>query len=110
MKTLYFECAMGAAGDMLMGALYELCPEKKKFLRDMNALLPGVTVEAERTARQGIAGTHMRAVIHGQEEGGHHHHEHGEHGHPHEHHHHHEHHSLADITSMRWEPWTRWWM
>lgn len=24
MKTLYFECAMGAAGDMLMGALYEL--------------------------------------------------------------------------------------
>ena len=25
MKTLYIECNMGVAGDMLMGALYELC-------------------------------------------------------------------------------------
>ena len=24
MKTLYLQCAMGAAGDMLMAALYEL--------------------------------------------------------------------------------------
>ena len=62
MKTLYFECAMGAAGDMLMGALYELCPDKEKFLRDMNALLPGVTLEAEPVRRQGVAGTHMREI------------------------------------------------
>ena len=88
MKTLYFECAMGAAGDMLMGALYELCPGKEKFLEDMNALLPGVTVEAEPVRRQGIAGTHMRVAVHGQEEG-------------HEHdHHHHEHRALADIEAM----------
>ena len=91
MKTLYLECAMGAAGDMLMGALYELCPEKEKFLRDMNALLPGVTVAAERVTRQGIAGTHMRVLIRGQEEG---------HHHEHEHHHHHEHRSLSDIEAM----------
>lgn len=92
---------MGAAGDMLMGALYELCPEKEKFLRDMNALLPGVSVEAEPVRRQGVAGTCMHVVIHGQEEGGHH--GHGEHAHHHEHkdhHHHHEHHSLADIESI----------
>ena len=76
MKRLYFECAMGAAGDMLMGALYELCPEKEKFLRDMNALIPGVTLEAETVQRQGIAGTHMGVVIHGHEEGEHHHHHH----------------------------------
>ena len=103
MKTLYFECAMGAAGDMLMGALYELCPEKEKFLRDMNALIPGVTLEAETVRRQGIAGTHMRVVIHGREEGEHHHHHHDHdhpHDHEHEHHHHHEHHSLADIEAM----------
>ncbi len=94
MRTLYFECAMGAAGDMLMGALYELCPEKERFLADMNALLPGVGLEAEAVRRQGIAGTHMRVVVHGQEEG----HDH-RHGHYHEHHHH-EHHSLADIEAM----------
>ena len=64
MKTLYFECAMGAAGDMLMGALYELCPDQARFLRDMNALLPSVSLEAERVQRQGISGTHMRVVIH----------------------------------------------
>lgn len=27
MKTLYIECNMGAAGDMLMSALLELAPE-----------------------------------------------------------------------------------
>lgn len=105
MRTIYFECAMGAAGDMLMGALYELCPEKEKFLRDMNALLPGVALEAENVRRQGIAGTHMHVVIHGQEEGEHHHHHDHDHGHDHEHHHHdhehhHEHHSLADIEAI----------
>ncbi len=85
---------MGAAGDMLMGALYELCPEKEKFLQDMNALLPGVTVAAERVTRQGIAGTHMRVSVHGREE--------GRHGHRHDHglEHHHEHRSLAEIEAM----------
>ena len=90
MKTIYLECAMGAAGDMLMGALYELYPEKEGFLRDMNTLLPGVTVEAEAVRRQGVAGTHMRVIVHGEEEG-HQHHTHP-HGHPH-----HPHRSLADI-------------
>ena len=91
MKTLYLECAMGAAGDMLMGALYELCPDKEGFLRDMNRLLPGVTLTAESVTRQGIAGAHMRVVVHGREEGHHH------HDHDHEHHHHR---SLGDIREM----------
>ena len=101
MKTLYLECAMGAAGDMLMAALYELCPEKERFLRDMNALIPGVGVEAGRVTRQGIAGTHMRVTVRGREEGhGPHDHDHHGHGHEHEHHHHHEHRSLGDITAL----------
>ena len=103
MKTLYLECAMGAAGDMLMAALYELCPEKEKFLRDMNALIPGVGVEAGRVTRQGIAGTHMRVTVRGREEGHDpHDHDHHGHGHEHEHHHHHEHEhrSLGDITTL----------
>ena len=69
MTTLYLECAMGAAGDMLMSALYELYSEKEQFLSDMNRLIPGVTVTAEQAVRQGIAGTHMRVRIHEQEEG-----------------------------------------
>ena len=48
MKTLYLECSMGAAGDMLMSALYELLEDKAGFLRTMNGLgLPGVRLEAK---------------------------------------------------------------
>ena len=37
MKTLYLECAMGAAGDMLAAALYELCTpaQRQAFLAGM---------------------------------------------------------------------------
>ncbi len=96
MKTLYLECAMGAAGDMLMGALFELYPDKEKFLKDMNALLPGVSLEAEAVRRQGIAGTHMRVSVHGHEEG----HDGHVHHHGQGHHHHHAHRSLADIETV----------
>jgi len=88
MKTLYLECNMGAAGDMLTAALYELLDElqKEDFLRTMNALgLPGVEVEPVSVTTSGIAGTHMRVTVHGHEEHEHHH----DHGHSHEHHHHH---------------------
>lgn len=75
MKTLYLECAMGAAGDMLMAALWELLPDKDSFLQIMNAL-PHVQVTAERAVRCGISGTHMKVTVHGQEEGHGHHHSH----------------------------------
>ena len=110
MKTLYFECAMGAAGDMLMGALYELLPDKEAFLAGMNRLDPALRVEAEAATRQGMAGTHMRVHVHGREEGHEHYHDHShdhhhggeqEHDHGHVHHHYqHEHRTLADIDRM----------
>ena len=92
MKTLYIECNMGAAGDMLMAALYELLSDeqKRQFVEKMNGLgLPGVKVAPCRKTTCGIAGTHMEVTVHGEEERepdtphGH------EHLHAHEHGHHH---------------------
>lgn len=98
MKTLYIECAMGAAGDMLTAALLELLPDKEAALAKLNAMgIPGVVFEAEPSAKCGITGTHMRVLIHGEEEEsvpcGHTHaqEDHHEHNHAHEHHHEHEH-------------------
>ena len=43
MKTLYFDCAMGAAGDMLTAALLELLPDPAGFVEKLNRLgIPGV--------------------------------------------------------------------
>ena len=69
MKTLYLECSMGAAGDMLMAALYELLDDKQAFVDRMNALgLPGVAVRPVAAKTCGIAGTHMAVTVHGAEE------------------------------------------
>ena len=90
MRTLYIECNMGAAGDMLMSALYELLEEEKKkqFLDKMNHLgIDGLSVEPKRVQKCGIYGTHMSVLIDGQEEQEH---SHGESGHHHEHGHSHE--------------------
>ena len=91
MRTLYIECRMGAAGDMLMSALYELMDgeQKKEFLERMNGLgLPGVKITSRKSSTCGISGTHMEVTVYGEEEHEHEHgHEHG-HGEPHPGHHH----------------------
>ena len=125
MRTIYLDCGMGAAGDMLMAALLELCPEKKEeFLGKMNGLgLPGVKVEAEPAVKCGITGTRMNVTVFGEEEesedvhdhghahthsheacesiaaDGLHSHVHSHDGHGHSHHHHH-HSTMAGIASI----------
>ena len=112
-KTLYLECAMGAAGDMLTAALLELVPDRQAFVDKMNALgLPGVRVSAEPAVKCGITGTHIKVTVSGEEEISEdvhdhhdHAHDHDHHGHDHEHHHdhehgHHHHTSLQDIAAI----------
>lgn len=69
MKTLYLECNMGAAGDMLMAALTELMPDKDEFVKQLNDLqIPQVKIERTEMQKCGIMGTHMVVTVNGEEE------------------------------------------
>ena len=109
MKTLYLDCGMGAAGDMLTAALLELLPDPDGFMDRLNALsVPGVQFKKESAVKCGITGTHISVLVDGAEEseemhGHHHEHDHGhghgcdhEHHHSHDHEHDHEHHHSHD--------------
>ena len=112
MKTLYLDCGMGAAGDMLTAALLELLPDAEGFMAQLNALeIPGVTMQKEKVSKCGIGGTHITVKVHGMEEdesmhehaeehhhvSGHEHHHHDS-GHEHEHHHHSGMHEIEHIV------------
>ena len=102
MNILFFDLGMGAAGDMLTAALFELLNDEKKneFLEKINAAgIPDVQVVAEQAVKCGITGTHMKVLIKGEEEGEHHHEHDHHHDHDHEHHHHH-HASLEQIENI----------
>ena len=114
MKTLYLECSMGAAGDMLTAALLELVEDKQQCIDRINHLgLSGVRVTAEPSVKCGITGTHMKVTVDGEEEEsldaqGHHHEHVHEHSHAHAHerphddheHGHHHHASVSDIDKL----------
>ncbi len=87
MKVLYLDLGMGAAGDMLAGALLGLLPDPDSFISELNAVgIPGVRFEKEPSVKCGIAGTHVRVTVNGAEESGeHHHHGHGGEGDSHHH-------------------------
>ena len=111
MKTLYLDCGMGAAGDMLAGALYDLLSEEQRAeFQNIAAAFSsvGLNVRCAAAEKCGIRGIHFAveymntdadeyaACIHEHEhlhEHEHcHEHEHAhEHCHGHEHEHEHEH-------------------
>lgn len=113
MRTLYIDCGMGAAGDMLTAAMLELLQDKEEFLKELNGMgLPGVVFKAEPSVKCGITGTHVIVTVDGVEEESHDHHHGDEHSHSyehthsdeythsHDHSHHHHHSSLHDIEHI----------
>lgn len=108
MKTLYLECSMGAAGDMLTAALLELLPDPEAAVEELNALgIPGVTFHRESVEKCGIGGTHVTVLVHGEEETEetlhHHGHVHNTEGLSAQHHdetHHHHHSGLQEIEHI----------
>ena len=93
MKTLYIDCGMGAAGDMLTAALIELMEDKEAVINELNEIgIPGVEYKLERTEKCGITGSHIHVLVNGEEESVHEHHHDHDHDHNHDHDHGHEHH------------------
>lgn len=72
MKTIYLECSMGAAGDMLLAALLELHPNPDDFFLRLNQLgLPNVQVEKYTVNKCGICGTSISVLVNQQKEENH---------------------------------------
>lgn len=69
MRILFFDCGMGAAGDMVMGALLSLIPDKDAFIKEINSIgIPGTVVSYENDSKCGILGIHISVQIAGKEE------------------------------------------
>ena len=110
MKTLYLDCGMGAAGDMLTAALLELHDDPEAVLDTLNSAFAGRAVLSVRKDQKcGISGSHMTVTIDGRVEGEEpaqaheHYHDHvhePEHDHEHEHHHHHHHTSITEVREF----------
>ena len=87
MKTLYIDCGMGAAGDMLTASLLELFENPQAVLAELNGLgIPGVQFLAEKSVKCGVTGTHVRVLVAGEEEAAR--------------NHHHHHSGMADIAHI----------
>lgn len=89
MKRIFIDCGMGAAGDMLSGALIDLFEDRDQIIEELNSLgIPDVVFRAEMTEKCGIRGTHLHVEVNGTEEDEHmheHHHDHDHDGHMHSH-------------------------
>ena len=117
MKTLFLDCKMGIAGDMLTAALLGLLDNADDVVKELNSLgIPNVKYELGKAEKCGLLGNQMRVLINGEEEKAleadsaqehlHEHECHHEQEHHYEHendqqrHHDHEHHSMYEIEDI----------
>jgi len=69
MKTIYFECLMGASGDMLCASLLELFDDQKEIVDKLNGIgLPGIVFGAKKTSKRGVGGARFTVKAYGAEE------------------------------------------
>lgn len=106
MKTLYLECKMGIAGDMMASALLGLFDDKEGILEALNSMkVPHVEYKLDQVKKCGILGDHISVLVDGEEEivedinlhSHEHHHEHDHHEHDHDHH---SHSTIDDIEEI----------
>ena len=70
MRTIYLDCGMGAAGDMLTAALLELHDAPEAALAVLNRALAGMAVlSVQQEKKCGIVGTHLSVRVKGMVEG-----------------------------------------
>ena len=103
MKTLYLECKMGIAGDMMSSALLGLFEDKNSVIEALNAInVPHVIYKLDQVKKCGILGDHISVLVDGVEEISEDVHDHyNEHDHEHIHdHEHHSHNSVDDIEKI----------
>lgn len=117
-RTAWFQCSAGVAGDMVLGALIDAGADPVVVGDMLGGLgVDGWALAFERTQRGGIAATRAVVAVHDEHEGpaasahhgahegthdhDHHHHEHA-HAHAHEHHaHDHDHHAHRPFSEIR---------
>jgi len=69
-RVLYLDCFAGAAGDMIIGALLDAGLPIEELRRALGTLaLEGVSIEAERVSRAGVAATKFRVIERNRDDG-----------------------------------------
>jgi len=97
MKTLYFDCFSGIAGDMTIGALLDLGLDLEYLKTELRKLaVEGYELQASRVVRANISA--MKFDVRMEHDHHHDHHHHDDHHHDHGGHHHH--HKASDILKM----------
>ena len=61
MKTLYIDCSMGAAGDMLTAALLELIPDRDAFIEKLESMTLSTLLSGEYDDNNAILTFHAGA-------------------------------------------------